>query len=120
MPRKKDVKKKVDKFIDMFKEIEELNKSTHEEVSNTDKELSSIYHKIEGMDDEAIDKDSEKTLRELQKVLLKRRLAKRDSNLTRSIVDRLEQHMGGAVKKHGEICKKHVDLTEEIKQRAKE
>jgi uncharacterized protein YoxC len=120
MGRKKDVKKKIDKLFDLFNEIEEIGNNVYDDVSKLDKELSSIYHKIEGMEEGHMERSSLKEMKNLQRVLLKRRAAKRDARLARSVIDRLNQHVTGSVKKHKEICQKHVDLTEEIRERSKD
>ena len=50
MARKKDVKKKVEKFILLFDEIKELSREKRQAMTEADRELSSIYHKIEGFE----------------------------------------------------------------------
>lgn len=117
MGRKKDINKKVDAFYTLFEEIKQLATEKRTEMTNIDREWSSVYHKLEGIEITHISQ-SHKLVKEMKDVLERRRKVKVEDSMLRSIVDQLGGQMGNAQKKTKEILKKHAEVVEEIRVRA--
>lgn len=106
-------------FFNQFKEIEKLNNQKHQELSAVDKELSSLYHKIEGAVITHV-AQSHKLIKDLKVVLEKRRVLKLETIALRSSYDSLKNTMEKLMTTHANILKKNQQVITEIKERAVE
>lgn len=119
MGRKVNIHKKVSNFLEAFDEIKQLANEKRNASAEAERELSSMYHKIEGIEITHISQ-SHNLIKELKVVLAKRRDLKVEDSMLRSVVDQLSGSMGNVNKKHKAILLKHSEIVEEIKTRAKE
>lgn len=111
----------IEKFDDVFKisnDILSLLQNKINELSEIDKELSGIYHKIEGYEITHVSQ-SHKFVKELKSVLIKRRTLKLETRLLQTFNDNLKDKIKTTQVKYKEILNDHENLKNEIKERAK-
>lgn len=100
---------KIDKFLALFTELQAERELALKEQSDIDKELTSLYHEVEGTRFMHVC-DSHKMLMKIQKTLAKRRNIKGKVAVLLSLTDNLKGHMNNTkatfintLKKHNEI-----------------
>lgn len=104
-------------FLKQFDEIEKLNNQKNAERSNIDKQISSWYHKIEGIEITHVSQ-SHRLIKELKPLLEKRRDLKTESMMLRHICDSLRNNIEKIKKNNQAILNKKNEVIEEIKRRA--
>lgn len=106
-------------FFNQFKEIDKLNTQKHQELSGIDKDLSNLYHKIEGTTIKHVSQ-SHAFVKELKVILEKRRTLKLETIALRSSCDTLRSVMEKLMNTHANILKKNQQVLTEIKNNATE
>jgi multidrug resistance efflux pump len=102
-----------EEFFNMFNKLKEECKEAQKMVSKIDKELSNIYHKIEGATIKHVS-ESHKLIKELKEVLDRRRELKYNAMVLRTMVDNLEEKVGQAINKVNQVTDKHNLVVKEI------
>lgn len=109
--------KKLEKFFEAFDDIVKDEKKIIKEVSKCDKQMSALYHYIEGMPIGTIH-HSHKLIKELQEVLKNRRIAKGSARIMQSFVSGLKPKLDKHKKGFDEIMNLHQEVLDEISERA--
>lgn len=116
--RTDEIKGKIDLIYSTFDELKILNKQAKVELSVIDRELSNHYHKIEGVEINYMS-DSHLLLIQLREILFRRREAKINQTLLESFVSSGDANLTKSKKRFEDIIKKHDEILQEIKDRAK-
>jgi predicted transcriptional regulator len=113
-----NIEEETNKFFKQFQKLIEMRELSLVTLSDTDTKLSSLYHKIEGIEITHISQ-SHNLIKELKSVLTERRLAKKNCMLSQSVVDTMKRQIESAKKQRTNILNRHQALEDEIKTRAK-
>ena len=119
MAKQVDIEKEANKLFEQFDKLVSLRAKSLTDLSEADNKLSSLYHKIEGIDIKHVSQ-SHNLIKEMKVILAERRLAKKNCMLSQSVVDKMKGHMENAKNQSKSILKKHQSIEDEIKSRAKE
>ena len=95
-----------------------MNREAKQELSEIDRELSNHYHTIEGIEIEYMT-DSHILIMKMRDILLRRREAKINHTMLESFVTSMQTPVDKTRKRNTEIIKKHDEILQEIKDRAK-
>lgn len=114
----KTFSRKIETLFALFDEIETDKNNAFLEISKHDKELSIMYHHIEGIKLGHI-AESHKLLKELQTLLIRRRDAKGNAQILQVVCDNLKTKIDYTKSSFDEAIKKHIKVEEEVKERAK-
>jgi len=109
---------KVKNFFALYDEIAKGKDRALIEVSECDKELSELYHEIEGMELGHIAK-SHKKLKELQILLRRRREVKGTARIVQSFADGLSDKIEKMRQTMESVTKQHQSVIDEIQEKAK-
>ena len=93
--------------------LEKMSKQLHTDLSNTDKELSEFYHRLEGTH-LSHNTQAHPLMKKLQNILERRRNLKKDTILIRSFLDNTKQSIDVAKSRNSTAIKKHIKVLKEI------
>ena len=113
-----DIENEIEKLFEQFDNLISLRQKSLNQLSEADGRLSSLYHKIEGIEIKHIS-ESHNLIKEMKVVLADRRLAKKNCMITQSVVDKMKGQMENAKNQSKSILNKHKLLEDEIRSRAK-
>lgn len=105
---------KVNAFIHEFDELERLNQATCKERSDIDKQISSWYHKLEGLKITHVSQ-SHKLIMELKPLLERRRDIKIEEIILTSTCDTLRDKVNNLKASNKTKLLKHESVIEECK-----
>lgn len=116
--RTSDIKQEINSIYESFDKLKKLNTEAKQELSEIDRELSNHYHYIEGSEIRYMS-DSHLLITKLRDILFRRREAKINHTMLESFVTSMQSQMEKTKKRNSDIIKKHGEIIEEIKDRAK-
>ena len=98
--------------------LTKLSKKLHNDLSNIDRELSNFYHKVEGIH-LSHNTQGHKLVVELQDILVRRRIIKKETILIRSFLDSTSTSINNAKNRNKLSLDRHNKLMESIEDRIK-
>jgi hypothetical protein len=105
---------KIDEFFNLYDEIVQHAQEVHQHQADMDKELSNVYHMIEGVETHHVC-ESHKIFLHLKNVLNRRRMSKLPTHLIQSFVDNLDSKMKTTKRRHVILLDKHASIVNSLK-----